>query len=77
MEEKWVKMPKSSIFWTKTCKWYQYQRVVQIPTGSEELVPVPVKVVPVPLLPATLNWHIFAPLSLVFVHDYLGTLRND
>ena len=52
-------------------------KVVPVPTGSEELVPVPVKVVPVPLLPATLNWHIFAPLSPVFVHDCLGTLRND
>ena len=52
-------------------------KVVPVPTGSEELVPVPVKVVPVPLLPATLNWHNFAPLSPVFVHDCLGTLRND
>ena len=84
MEEKWVKMLKSRIFWAKTLEWYRYQRVVPIPlklvpvpTGSEGLVPVPVKVVLVPLLPATLNWHIFTPLSPVFVHDCLGTLRND
>ena len=84
MEEKWVKMLKSRIFWAKTREWYQYQRValiplklVPVPTSSEGLVPVPVKVVTVPLLPATLNWHIFASLSLVFVHDCLGTLRND
>ena len=71
-------------FWAKTRRQYRYQRVVpvplklvSVPTGSEELVPVPVKVVPVPLLPATLIWHIFAPLSPVFVHDCLGTLRND
>ena len=32
MEEKWVKMPKSDIFWAKTRKWYRYQRVVPVPT---------------------------------------------
>ena len=61
-EEKWYRYHS---------KWYRYL------IDSEELVPVPVKVVPVPLFPATLNWHIFAQLSPVFVHDCLGTLRND
>ena len=36
--------------------------------GTGRLVPVPVKVVPVPLVPITLFLHIFAPLSPVFVH---------
>ena len=71
MEEKLVKMPKSHIFWAKTREWYRYH------TGSEGLVPVPVKVVPVPLLPAALYVHIFALLSPVFVYRWLGTLRND
>ena len=63
--------------------WYRREvvpvplKVVPVPTGSEELVPVLVKMVWVPLLPATVNWHIFAPLSPVSVHDCLGTLRND
>ena len=65
MEEKWMKMLKSNVFWAKTRKWYRYPKcnrqvlplplkVVSVPTGSEGLVPVPVKVVPVPLLPTTL-----------------------
>ena len=52
-------------------------KLVPIPTGNEGLVPVPVKVVPVPLLPAALFVHIFALLSSVFVYRLLGTLRND
>ena len=75
MEEKWVKMPKTRHFIGKNCVlayWYRYPlcsgQVVPVPIGSEGLVPVPVKVVPVPLLPATLFLHIFAPLSPVFVH---------
>ena len=39
-----------------------------VPIGSKGLVPVPVKVVPVPLLPTTLFFHIFASLSFVFVY---------
>ena len=42
-------------------KWYRYHlKWYRYPIDSEELVlvPVPVKVVSVPLLPATLNWHI-------------------
>ena len=88
VEEKRMKMLKSNIFLAKTSKWYRYPscsgkvvpvtlKLVPVPIGSEELVPVPVKVVLVPLLPANLNWHIFAPLSPIFVHDCLGTLRND
>ena len=42
-------------------------KLVPIPTGSEGLVPVPVKVVPVPLLPAALFLHIFSLLSLLFI----------
>ena len=35
--------------------WYQYQKLwVSVPTHSEGLVPVPIKVVPVPMLPTTL-----------------------
>ena len=30
MEEKWMKMLKSNVFWAKTCKWYRYQRVVPV-----------------------------------------------
>ena len=44
-------------------------KVVPVPIVSEGLVPVPVKVVPVPLLPATLFLNIFAPLSPIFVHQ--------
>ena len=58
---------------TGTKEWYQYPlcrgEVVPVPIGSVGLVPVLVKVVPVPLLPTTLFLHIFAPLSPVFVHQ--------
>ena len=43
-------------------------KMVPIPTGSEGLVSVLVKVVPVPLLPAAMCLHIFTPLSFVFVY---------
>ena len=49
IEEKWVKMPKSDIFWAKpasgngTKEWYQY------PLSRGEVVPVPLKVVLVPI----------------------------
>ena len=64
MEEKWMKMQKSNVSRQKpvsgtgTKEWYRYPlcrgQVVPIPTGSEGLVPVSVKVVPVPLLPTAL-----------------------
>ena len=83
VEEKWMKMLKSNVFWAKTRKWYRYQRVVLVPlklvlvpTGSERLVPLPVKVVPIPLLPVALFVHTFALLSPVFVYRLLGTLSN-
>ena len=44
-------------FLGKTRKWYRYQRVVPVPIGSEGLVSVLVKVVPVPLLSATIFLH--------------------
>ena len=48
---------------TGTRSWYRYPwcrgKVVPVPIDSEGLVPVQVKVVPVPLLPATLFLHIF------------------
>ena len=55
-------------FLGRTREWYRYQRVVPVPIDSEGLVPVPVKVVPVPLLPATLFSHIYAPISPIFAH---------
>ena len=87
IEEKWARMAKSAIFWTKpssgidTKEWYRYPLcrggVVPVPIGSVGLVPVPVKVVLVPLLPTTLFLHIFAPLSSYSYTDCLGTLIND
>ena len=56
-------------FLGRTRESYRYQRVVPVPIVSEGLVPVPVKVVPGPLLPATLFFHIFAPLSPIFIHQ--------
>ena len=64
---------------TGTKEWYRYPwcrgqvvlvhlKLVLVPTGSEGRVPVPVKVVSVPLLPTALFLHIFAPLSFVFVY---------
>ena len=71
MEEKWLKMPKSDIFWAKIAQSYWYHFLVPVPmmqwasgTGTTQsgsnmgLVLVPVKVVPVPLLPATLFLHV-------------------
>ena len=58
-------------------QWASGTGATQSGTGTHwqcGIVPVPVKVVPVPLLLATLIWHIFAPLSPVFVHDCLETL---
>ena len=49
IEEKWVRMAKSAIFWTEpasgTCtkEWYRY------PLYRRQVVPVPLKVVPVPI----------------------------
>ena len=60
-------------FLGRTREWYQYQKLVQVPivqkpSGTSthlqnRVVPVPIKVVPVPMVPATLFLHIFAPLS--------------
>ena len=77
IEEKWVRNAKIRHFLGKTHEWYRYQKVVPVPIGSKGLVPVPVKVVPIPLLPATIFLHIYAPISSIFVHKLLGTLRND
>ena len=73
------KMSKSTItgqtprIGTGTRSWYWYPwcrgEVVLVPIDSEGLVPVPVKAVPVPLLPTTLFLHIFVPLSPIFVHQ--------
>ena len=47
MEEKWVRMTKSAIFWaepvsgTGTKEWYRY------PSCRRQVVPVPLKVVPI------------------------------
>ena len=30
-KKKWMKMQKSNVFWAKTRKWYQYQKVVPVP----------------------------------------------
>ena len=78
MEEKWVRNAKIRHFLGKTRKWFWYQRVVPVPTKQRRsgtgthwqcgIVPIPVKVVPVPLLPETLFLHIFAPLSPIFAH---------
>ena len=87
MEEKWVRMAKSAIFWeepvsgTGTKEWYRYplcrRQVVPTSIGSRVLVPVPVQVVPVPMLPATLFLHAMhfqVPYSYT---DCLRTLIND
>ena len=73
MEEKWVKMPKSDIFWAKpasgtsTKVWYRYPLcrggVVPVPLKVVPVpicsrVLVPVQVVPIPMLPATLFLHV-------------------
>ena len=67
MEEKWVRNAKSDIFWAKptsgtgTKEWYRYPlcrgEVVPVPIGIVGLVPIAVKVVPVPLLLVTLFLH--------------------
>ena len=68
IEEKWVRMAKSAIFWAKpasgTCtkSWYWYPlcrgEVVPVPIDRRGLVLVPVQVVLVPMIPATLFLHV-------------------
>ena len=61
IEEKWVRNAKIRHFLGKTREWYWYQKVVQVPSGTGtkkwyrypwyrgQVVPVPLKVVPVPI----------------------------
>ena len=49
--EKWKNLPLLG----RTREWYRYQKlVVPVPVHNEGLVPVLIKVVPVPKLPTTL-----------------------
>ena len=88
MEEKWLKMPKFDILWAKIAWWYRYQKLVSVPmmqwasgtgthwqcgTGTAGTSQSGTGTT----ASRTLIWHIFASLSPVFVHDCLGTLRND
>ena len=54
IEEKWVKNDEICRFLGRTREWYQYQKLVPVPIDRRGLVLVPVQVVPIPMLPATL-----------------------
>ena len=58
--------------------WYRYQKFgYRYPFTSKGLVPVPIKVVPIPMLPTTL---IFVPLHCYVPYlytDSIGILIND
>ena len=59
-------------------KWYRYQgKVVLVPLTRTLLVPVPIQVVPVPLLPVTLNFSMLTLLSSNLNTEGIGTLLND
>ena len=65
-----VSIPKVGIgtHWTKA-KWYRYRsKWYQYPFTNKGLVPVPIKVVPVPMLPTALIFVPLVLLSLIFVH---------
>ena len=52
-------------------------KVVPVPNHKNGLVPVPIKVVPVPILPANLIFCTHALLSPNSSTDSIGTLIND
>ena len=59
-------------------KWYRYHdKVVLVPLTITGLVPVPIQVVPIPLLLATLIFGILTLLSSNSYTDGIETLIND
>ena len=59
-------------------KWYRYQdKVVPVPTCRTGLVSIPIKVVPVPLLPIAAIFGILTLLSSNLHTEGIGPLIND